>query len=95
VEKNSQNHHRLNAKNAELKFLSHSIMDHMAHMDLTDLMDQNQKEKKVNIIMDHMDLTDLMDHYQKSNAQVVEKKLNSHIILIIMNKIIKFDELNI
>jgi non-homologous end joining protein Ku len=73
VEKNSQNHHRLNAKNAELKFLSHSIMDHMAHMDLTDLM----------------------DHYQKSNAQVVEKKLNSHIILIIMNKIIKFDELNI
>jgi hypothetical protein len=67
-------------------------MDHMAHMDL---MDQNQKEKKVNIIMDHMDLTDLMDHYQKSNAQVVEKKLNSHIILIIMNKIIKFDELNI
>ena len=89
MEKNSQNHHRLNAKNAELKFLSHSIMDHMAHMDL---MDQNQKEKKVNIIMDHMDLT---DHHQKSNAQVVEKKLNSHIILIIMNKIIKFDELNI
>jgi hypothetical protein len=82
VEKNSQNRNHLNAKNVELKFRS-LIMD---HMDLMDLTDQNQKDKKVNILMDHMDPMDLMDHHQKLNAQVVEKKLNSHIIHLKRNK---------
>jgi hypothetical protein len=75
VEKNSQNRNHLNAKNVELKF--HSLS--MGHMDL---MGQNQKVRKVNILMD---LMDHMDHHQKLNAQVVEKKLNSHIHLN-MNK---------
>jgi hypothetical protein len=82
VEKNSQNRNHLHAKNVELKFRS-LIMD---HMDLMDLTDQNQKEKKVNILMDHMDPMDLMDHHQKLNAQVVEKRLNSHIIHLKRNK---------
>jgi hypothetical protein len=85
VEKNSQNRNHLHAKNVELKFRS-LFMDHMDHMDLMDLTDQNQKEKKVNILMDHMDPMDLMDHHQKLNAQVVAKKLNSHIIHLKWNK---------
>jgi hypothetical protein len=62
VEKNSQNHHRSNAKNVEKNF--NSLMD---HMDLMDLME-------VNI---HMDLMDHMDHSQNLFAKNVEKNLNS------------------
>jgi hypothetical protein len=66
VEKNSQDHHHLNAKNVEKNFISH-ILD---HMDLMDLMDH----MKVNI---HMDLMDHMDQCQNLFAKNVEKNLNS------------------
>jgi metal-responsive CopG/Arc/MetJ family transcriptional regulator len=75
VAKNSQDHHRLNAKNVELKFIS--LMDHMDLTDLMALMDHHQKEE--NIIMD---LMDHMDHHQKLNVLIVEKKLNSLITII-------------
>jgi metal-responsive CopG/Arc/MetJ family transcriptional regulator len=77
VEKNSQDLHRLNAKNAELKFIFLMVL--MGHMDLMALMDHHQKAEKENI---HMDLMDHMDHHQKLNVLIVEKKLNSLITII-------------
>jgi hypothetical protein len=77
VEKNSQDHHHLNVKNVELKYLSLLVL--MDHMDLMALMDHHQKAEKENI---HMDLMDHMDHHQKLNVLIVEKKLNSLITII-------------
>ena len=80
MEKNSQDLHRLNAKNVELKFISLMVhMDLMDLMDLMALMDHHQRAEKENIIMDPMDL---MDRHQKLNVLIVVKKSNSHITII-------------